>query len=286
MRTRKKIGWGLLATGIALFICACIVERSAVDSPVALFDPVSAEDAANTARRGNVDWQERFLPVPKLTGRVVDRANIFTEAQTQFLEEEIRQLEARSGGGQMAVLMVRTLKGEPIESFSLRVAETWKIGRKGKDDGALLVVAVSDRQMRLEIGYGWEGLVNDARAGDIVRAMGPYFRAKDYAGGILMAIRSVRGWVTGSTPEKAPDPMQKDAPDSAKDAFDLFDYLFSASILSLLAGWKLCFGFGFLFRGFSGGRGGYYRGGGGGYSGGFFSGGGGSFGGGGASSRW
>ena len=95
------------------------------------------------------------VEVPPLTGRVVDRAGVFGAGASR-VEAAVLALENASGG-QMAVLTVPTLDGEPIEDFSIRVAEAWKIGRKGKDNGAILVIVPDDREMRLEIGYGWEG---------------------------------------------------------------------------------------------------------------------------------
>ena len=172
----------------------------------------------------------------------------------------------------MAVLTVPTLDGEPIEDFSIRVAEAWKIGRKGKDNGAILVIVPDDREMRLEIGYGWEGEINDAKAGDVIRDMAPFFRAGNYADGAVYAVGKVQEFVTGKAPEGQPvPPKRRDSGDSPVAAIIVF-----VVILLLVLGR----GRGFFFLGGGGfGGGGGFRGGGGGS----FSGGGGGFGGGGAS---
>ena len=101
-------------------------------------------------------------------------------------------------------LTVDTLDGTPIEEFGIRVMDQWKIGRKGKDDGAILIIALRDRAMRLEIGYGWEGDINDARAGDIIRGLAPFFRENRYTDGVLFAVGEVQRFVTGKAPENQP----------------------------------------------------------------------------------
>ena len=142
--------------------------------------------------------------VPQLTGRVVDQAKIFGASGAEKIDAAIRALETATGGGQMAVLTVDTLDGTPIEEFGIRVMDQWKIGRKGKDDGAILIIALRDRAMRLEIGYGWEGDINDARAGDIIRGLAPFFRENRYTAGVLFAVGEVQRFVTGKAPENQP----------------------------------------------------------------------------------
>lgn len=226
--------------------------------------------------------------VPALTGRVVDSAGIFPESDRRELTEQLEAFE-RITGGQMAVLTVPTLDGEPIEDFSIRVAEAWKLGYQGKDNGILLLIVPPERQMRLEVGYGWEHLVTDARAGDVIRAMVPGFREKQYAQAVAQAIRHLQGFIgTGNGP-------------TAKDGL-IFWGILAAFVTAV--GWSVYkFGkwvlkpqspkeirkFSLKTKGgssyscHSGGfGGGGFRGGGGGG----FSGGGGGFGGGGASGRW
>ena len=94
-----------------------------------------------------------LLPIPPLTARVTDLTQTLSADETQALEAKLADWEARTSN-QLAVLLVPTTQPEPIEAYSLRVAEKWKIGRKGQDNGALFVVAKNDRKMRIEVGYG------------------------------------------------------------------------------------------------------------------------------------
>lgn len=220
------------------------------------------------------------LAVPRLTGRVVDQARILSPAEREHLENRIRGLEAATGG-QVAVLTVPRLAGDSLELFSLRVAETWKIGRKGEDNGALLVISNEDRQIRFEIGYGWEGEVNDARAGDIIRGMGPWFREGRYAQGIDFALAELQTFITGQRPADAPVARrseEREAPGGL--VFLLFVIVFLVSIFGRSRYHRLGMGPVILLGG------GGFRGGGGGFGGGGFRGGGGGFGGGGASGGW
>lgn len=124
------------------------------------------------------------VAVPQLTARVTDLTGTLTKEQTASLEQMLQSFEARKGS-QIAVLMVPTTAPEAIEQYALRVAERWKIGRKNVDDGAILVVAKNDRALRIEVGYGLEGALNDATASRIIReAIAPRFREGDFYGGI------------------------------------------------------------------------------------------------------
>ena len=124
------------------------------------------------------------VAVPPLTARVTDLTGTLTKEQTASLERMLQTFEARKGS-QVAVLMVPTTEPEAIEQYALRVAERWKIGRKNVDDGAILVVAKNDRALRIEVGYGLEGALNDATASRIIReVIMPRFREGDFYGGI------------------------------------------------------------------------------------------------------
>ena len=131
------------------------------------------------------------LEVPALRGRVSDYANVLQSNQIQVLEAQLSQLE-RDTGHQVAVLTIPTLDGEDLEGFSIRVAESWKIGKKGFDNGVILLVAVKDRRLRLEVGYGLEGVMPDAIAKRVTADyIVPYFRQQDYGGGIVAGIAAV-----------------------------------------------------------------------------------------------
>ncbi|MEI8242152.1 MAG: TPM domain-containing protein [bacterium] len=228
------------------------------------------------------------LAVPALTGRVVDQAGILG-GDAARVEAAIQGLE-RTTDGQMAVLILPTLGGDALEPFSMRVAEAWKIGRKGKDNGALLVIVRDSRGLRLDIGYGWEGSINDARAGDIIRGMGPFFRAGRFGDGCVYAVRQVEGYVSGKPPAGLPATPAGAAPPRARSDGYLHVGGMRIHPLILFSIWIIFIVvIGSVFgknRGRTYGGRSYGGWSGGSSSGGGFSGGGGSFGGGGASGSW
>jgi uncharacterized protein len=265
------------------------------------------------------------VAVPPLTGRVVDQTGTLSSGQIAALDKKLKDFEDRKGS-QIAVLIVPTTAPETIEQYSLRVVEQWKLGRKKVDDGALLIVAKNDRRLRIEVGYGLEGVLNDATARRIIdEIITPKFRTGDFAGGISDGTDRILGVVDGE-PLPAPKP-ESDTSGSLDSLGELFPVLIIGAlvvggvlraILGRLLG-SLVMGGGVAFIAWSmlgvlpvaliagliaffvtligdavgtGGGGRYTTGGGGfgsgssGGSGGGFSGGGGSFGGGGASGRW
>jgi uncharacterized protein len=120
--------------------------------------------------------------------RVTDQTGTLSTEQKAGLEQMLQAFETRKGS-QIAVLLVRTTGGEAIEQYALRVAEAWKLGRKGVDDGALLAIAKDDRALRIEVGYGLEGALNDATAKRIVaEVITPRFREGDFFGGISAGV--------------------------------------------------------------------------------------------------
>ncbi len=119
-------------------------------------------------------------------GYINDYAGVLSAAARQTLEALAAELD-RKTGAQLAVVIVRSLDGEPIENYSIALTERWGIGRKEQGDtGVLLLLAIEDRQNRIEVGYGNEGIINDARVGDILRAMRPGLQQNDYDGAILL----------------------------------------------------------------------------------------------------
>jgi uncharacterized protein len=122
--------------------------------------------------------------VPYLTGRITDNAQLLSPAVHRSLSDSLQAHEKRTGN-QIAVLTVPTLDGESIEDFAVKVFESWKLGRKGKDNGVLIVVVPNDRRMRIEVGYGLEGTLTDALSGRIIQlVMAPAFKKGNYEGGI------------------------------------------------------------------------------------------------------
>ena len=145
------------------------------------------------------------VAVPPLTARVTDLTGTLTREQQAGLERMLQEFEARKGT-QLAVLIVPTTAPEPIEQYALRVGEQWKIGRKKVDDGAILVVAKNDRAVRIEVGYGLEGVLNDATASRIIRdIIVPRFREGDFYGGINAALDRMMRLIDG---EPLPEPTR------------------------------------------------------------------------------
>ena len=145
--------------------------------------------------------ENSLIPAAPLDGwRIVDQAEVFGEDGTAKLAAAIRHLEAQTGG-EMMVLTVPTIGMTSIEDFGLETASKWKIGKAGVDNGALLVLAINDHLSRLEIGYGWEGPVNDGRAGELLRLIVPELRAEKYAEAAIKVVQGIEFYVTGVRPD-------------------------------------------------------------------------------------
>ena len=142
--------------------------------------------------------------IPSLQGRVVDDAAILSKSATQLLENILETFEAKDST-QIVVLTIGSLEGENLEEFSLKVVEKWQIGQKGSDNGALLLIAINDRKVRIEVGYGLEGSLTDLIAGRIIRdIITPQFRNGNFDQGIIdgvsAMIEAVRGEFNNSSP--------------------------------------------------------------------------------------
>lgn len=149
-------------------------------------------------------WAQSVLPVPALTARVIDQTSTLDAAQKKALEAKLASLE-QTKGAQVVVLMVPTTAPEDIASYTQRVGDTWKIGRKAVGDGLLLVVAKGDRKMRIAPAKTLEGAIPDVLAARIIdETMKPLFRAGDFAGGINAAVDQVTGLING---EPLPPPQ-------------------------------------------------------------------------------
>jgi uncharacterized protein len=131
------------------------------------------------------------LPVPQLSGHVNDYARMISPASAQTLEQELSRFEA-SDSTQIVVLTVPSLQGDGLEDFSIKVAESWRIGHKGVDNGVILIIARDDRKVRIEVGRGLEGRVTDLVAGRIVRnIIIPRFKAGDFDGGVTAGVAGI-----------------------------------------------------------------------------------------------
>jgi len=233
------------------------------------------------------------LDVPPLRGRVNDYAGVMSQDQARSLEIQLAQFEQETGH-QVALLTIPTLDGEDIEGFSIRVAENWQIGKKGFDNGVILVVAVKDRRLRLEVGYGLEGVLPDAIAKQVISDyIVPRFRAQDYAGGIIAGIDAVLKVIKK---EPLPESARTKDRTQGSDLNPMVMFAITLAVFALMAVASTAnrrrnnmWATHGRHRGptIFGGPGGFGGGGfGGGSGGGGFSGGGGGFGGGGASSSW
>ncbi|HEY9580393.1 MAG TPA: TPM domain-containing protein [Rhizorhapis sp.] len=237
---------------------------------------------------------------PPLTGRVVDTANILDPTQEQALTAKLEAIEDQSGR-QVVVATLADLQGYDIADYGYRLGRTWGIGQKGEDNGALLIVAPGERKVRIEVGYGLEGILTDAMSSIIIqRAIIPHFKQDDYPGGIAAGVNEI-GKLLALPPDEAraralEAEQQAEKRHSSGNGFMLFFWL--AILLFFVAPIMLGGVFGGRRYGRGRGRGpvviwgpgigGGWGGGrsGGGWGGGGFSGGGGGFGGGGASGGW
>ncbi len=219
------------------------------------------------------------IPVPALSGRVNDYASMISAPVRADIEAKLQQLEVAEST-QIVILTVPSLQGDPVEDFSIRVAEAWKIGHKGSDNGVLLIVSRDDHKVRIEVGYGLEGKLTDLLAGRIINdEIVPAFKAGKFDEGFTTGVSSLIAAVHG---EYKGVPQGKR--NSGKPSFPLLTIILL--VIYFISQ---------IFRGHRGGGmmagglgGGFYGGSsfGGGGSGGGFGGGGGGFGGGGASGNW
>jgi len=126
--------------------------------------------------------------IPPLTGRVVDRAELLSPTERQALEQKLETLE-RQTSVQMVIATIPSLEGDPLEDFSTRLAESWRIGQKGLDNGAIILVVRDERRVRIEVGYGLEPVIPDGLAGRIIRErMAPQFQQQNYYAGLDAAV--------------------------------------------------------------------------------------------------
>ena len=226
-----------------------------------------------------------------------DYANLLRPAERDRLEARLAERE-RATGAQMAIAVFRSLEGENLEDFASRLFQRWRLGRKGLDNGVLLVVFVADRKLRLEVGYGLEPVVTDAVAAGIIReTIAPRFRARQWAAGLEGAVDAVYARI--APPRARGEQLGRDAEAwrrrqrESERAATVYGLAFLLLVAAVLGGpaWEAS-----RSRGLTAGRRGWHRSsawgggwsGGGGWSSGSggFSGGGGSSGGGGASGSW
>jgi uncharacterized protein len=230
---------------------------------------------------------ERVQDLPRPANYVNDFANVLSPGVQNSLDALCTQVDHQAHA-QIAVVTIKTLDGEPIENFATELEEKWKVGPKGSDRGVLLILAINDRRRRIEVGYGLEGILPDAKVGDIGRQMVPYLQQNNYDQAVILAVTDMAqiiaadaGVNLGATP--VPDRAYNQTHTLTLGqlvGLGIF-FLVVIVLLSRFGGSGLI---GFLLGMFFGGGGGW---GGGGNDGGGFGGfGGGSSGGGGASGDW
>jgi len=239
------------------------------------------------------------LDVPELTGPVMDTAGLMSQSRRQELEEYLLQVDQNSTA-QIAVLTVQSLEGESLEEYAIKVAREWELGESENNKGVLLLVAYKERKIRIEVGYGAEADLTDAKCGMIIRnVIAPEFQKDNYSGGIVQGAKAIAGVVARDAEGK-----KIDIDDDDDDTFAaivmlifwaLWFIMFSGGLATKFSAlswlpWASWFirhqkkgggsdDFFFGGSGFGGGSSGGFGGGG-------FSGGGGGFGGGGASGGW
>jgi uncharacterized protein len=234
---------------------------------------------------------------PQLTGRVVDQASLLPANTRAGIERKLADLESKTGT-QLVVVTLSSLQGYEIEDYGYRLGRAWGIGQKGKNNGAILIVAPNEHRVRVEVGYGLEGTVTDAVSRLIIEnGILPRFRVNDFAGGIERGVDDLIQVLSGDAQDFKQRAVARDrGTTSPQDVQGLIWIVLIVGFWLFLAyrssrnrrgygrsgvPWIVPMPMG---RGWGGGGG--FGGGGWGGSGGGFSGGGGSFGGGGASGRW
>ncbi len=174
------------------------------------------------------------VPVPALDSPVVDTSGTLAAADRQALVAKALALQQRKGS-QLQVLIVPTTGGETIEQYARRVFDQWRLGREGVDDGVLLLVAINDRRVRIEPGYGLEGAIPDAIANRIIQEyLVPQFRAGDYSGGIAAASSALIGLIDGE-PLPPPVSSHRQSSDAGGGSW-MFGLFLGVMAGSLLAG--------------------------------------------------
>ncbi len=243
---------------------------------------------------------ERIQDLPQPADYVSDFAHVLSPDAVARIDSVCAQLDHSAANAELAVVTVHDLDGDDAADYANQLEDHWKMGNKGENRYAMILLAVADRKYRIEVGYGLEGILNDAKVGDIGRAMVPDLRAGDYNGAVMLAVGEV-GQDIAADANVTLNQNLPPAPAVSQPVEDhgsvLGKLILLILVLVFFGGFSLLrmlFGFGLFFGGWGGGgwRGGGWGGGGfggggsggGGFSG--FGGSGGGFGGGGAGGSW
>ncbi|MBZ0111020.1 MAG: TPM domain-containing protein, partial [Thermoanaerobaculia bacterium] len=169
------------------------------------------------------------LDVPFLSGRVMDEADLLSPNVEVELENRLEGLE-QATGAQVVVLTLPSLEGEVIEDYALRVAETWRLGQEQRDNGLLLLIAPQERRLRIEVGYGLEGVVPDILAARVMdELIQPRFRTGDFDGGTRAGVEALAKLIEGDPAALPPEPRRRFGPGMV-----LFPILLIVAILIFL----------------------------------------------------
>jgi uncharacterized protein len=243
-------------------------------------------------------FAERVEDLPKPTNWVADFAHVLSPETTQRIDSLCGQLSHSKANAQIEVVTIRTLDGDDIDDFTNRLEEKWKIGKKGSDRGVVLLFAIQDHKRRIEVGFGLEGILPDAKVGDIGRSMVPALRAADYDRAVTTGVLQIANVIAADAgvplqaqPQSQPQPQYIHREPHHTSAIGLLFRIGLIVLVLVFLGARGLFGFGLgmLFGGggrWGGGGGDWGGGGGGGGGGGFDGSGGGESGGGGASGDW
>ena len=240
--------------------------------------------------------------LPKPTDYVNDYAHVLSPEAVAKLDSLCAQLDHSAANSQIAIVTVQTMNGDDAADYANQLEDKWKMGKKGSDKGVLVLLAVGDHKYRIDVGYGLEGILNDAKLGDFGRGMIPYLRAGDYDSAVTSAVGKVASVIAvdaGVTLENAPMPEAEPEP-AVRHGSGIPKLIIILLVLLFFGGgsiFRMLLGYGLLSsllggggRGWGGGGssgwGGGSFGGGGGGGGGFGGFGGGGFGGGGAGGSW
>jgi len=229
------------------------------------------------------------FPAPQ--GYVSDYARVLSPRAKSALSGLLQELE-RKTKAEVAIAILPDLGGNALEPYAVELFEHWKIGKKGKDNGLLILLAIKERKARIEVGYGLEGIIPDGLAGEIIRKMTPFFKQGDYDSGLLQATSFIASAIAHDAGVKLEVPRavphaaagRRGRPPSA--ARSLLSLIFLVILIILFIKNPRLFFFFMLGSMLGGGRRGHWSGGGGGFGGGFGGFGGGMSGGGGASGGW
>ena len=174
------------------------------------------------------------LDVPKLQGYVNDYANMISPATKSLLEQELRSFE-QTDSTQIAIVTVPSLEGEVLEEYSIKVADAWKMGQKGKDNGIIFLVSKQERKMRIEVGRGLEGKLTDLMAGRIIDlAVKPRFKRGDFDGGFVAGVHSL---IDATRGEFKAEPARERSPSGRRNTSSQFiTFLIFGGIALLMLG--------------------------------------------------